>query len=67
MATAQLLGLQVGELCRLVPGGQLVFRLCLNDNLWEEIMQEDPELGGLGGKGGRGQLPAVVWVLVAGL
>ena len=38
-AAAQLLALQVGELCRQVPGGQLVFRLRLNDHLWEGTMQ----------------------------
>lgn len=49
VVTGQLLGLQVGELLWLVRGGQLVFRLCLDNHLQKEMTQEDLELGGLGG------------------
>ena len=63
VVTGQLLGLQVGELLWLVRGGQLVFCLCLDNHLWKEMAQEDPEPGGLAGAGPGVSSPAVVWVL----
>lgn len=50
VATGQLLGLQVREFLRLIHGGQLVFRLGLDDHLFKEMTQEDPEWGRLEGE-----------------